>query len=251
MKKNKLPLFVLFVSIYFSCKTSSIHLNAINQQSIQMNKEVVSDEEFTKEIEPFKTILDKEMNAVLIVSENEALKGTPESELGNVVTDMVLYKAKQYAQSINKDVDFCMLNNGGLRGSLPKGDINLGKIFELMPFENEIALVTLTGEKTQQLFNYVSKVGGAPMSGVKFAVTDSTAVDIFINGVPFDATKNYTVATSDYLAYGGDKYSFFKNPVEFIFLKHKLRDSMVEYLTEEGKKGNTLKPKKDGRIYKK
>jgi hypothetical protein len=137
MKKNKLPLFVLFVSIYFSCKTSSIHLNAISQQSIQMNKEVVSDEEFTKEIEPFKTILDKEMNAVLIVSENEALKGTPESELGNVVTDMVLYKAKQYAQSINKDVDFCMLNNGGLRGSLPKGDINLGKIFELMPFENE------------------------------------------------------------------------------------------------------------------
>jgi 2',3'-cyclic-nucleotide 2'-phosphodiesterase (5'-nucleotidase family) len=249
MKKNKLPLLVLLASIYFSCKTSSTHLNSINQQSIQMNKEVVSDEEFTKVIEPFKTVLDKEMNTVLIISENEALKGTPESELGNVVTDMVLLKAKQYAKDINKNVDFCMLNNGGLRGSLPKGDICLGKVFELMPFENEIALVTLSGEKTLQLFNFVSKVGGAPMSGVKFAITDSAAVDIFINGVPFDISKNYTVATSDYLAYGGDKYNFFKNPVEFIFIKHKLRDSMVEYLIEEGKKGNTLKPKKDGRIY--
>jgi len=249
MKKNKIPLLVLLVCLYFSCKTQSPNLNSINQQSIQMNKDVVSDEEFTKEIEPFKTVLDKEMNAVLIVSENEAVKGTPESELGNVVTDMVLLKAKQYSKDINKNVDFCMLNNGGLRGSLPKGEINLGKVFELMPFENEIAIVTLTGAKTKQLFDFVAKVGGVPMSGVKFAITDSAAVDIFINDVPFDITKNYTVATSDYLAYGGDKYKFFKNPVEFIFLKHKLRDSMVEYLTEEGKKGNTLKPKKDGRIY--
>ena len=249
MKKNILPLLVLLFSICVSCKTSSPNLSSINQQSIQMNKEVLSDEEFIKEIEPFKTVLDKEMNTVLIVSENEALKGNPESELGNVVTDMVLFKAKQYSKDLNKNVDFCMLNNGGLRGTLPKGEINLGKIFELMPFENEIAIVTLTGAKTKQLFDFVAKVGGAPMSGVKFAITDSAAVDIFINDVPFDKAKNYTVATSDYLAYGGDKYNFFKNPVEFIFLKHKLRDSMVEYISEEGKKGNTLKPKKDGRIY--
>jgi len=251
MKKIKLSLLLLIAVSYFSCKTSSPRLSSINQQSIQMNKEVASDDEFTKEIEPFKTVLDKEMNAVLIISENEAIKGTPESELGNIVTDMVLLKAKHYSKEINKNADFCMLNNGGLRGTLPKGEINLGKVFELMPFENEIVLVTLTGEKTKQLFDFVAKVGGAPMSGVKFEITDSAAVDIFINEVPFDKTKNYTVVTSDYLAYGGDKYNFFKKPVEFIFLKHKLRDSMVEYLTEEGKKGNTLKPKKDGRIYKK
>lgn len=251
MKKNYLVIGIYLSISLLSCKTQKPQLSSVQQQSIQMNKEVVADPEFSKEIEPFKDVLDKEMNAVLIVSENVAEKGTPESNLGNIVTDMVLFKAKQYSKEINKQVDFCMLNNGGLRGSLPKGDITLGKVFELMPFENEIAIVTISGEKTKQLFNYVAKVGGAPMSGVKFAITDSAAVDIFIDGKEFDASKNYTVATSDYLAYGGDKYNFFKNPVEFIFLKHKLRDAMVEYMIEEGKKGNTLKPKTDGRIIKK
>ena len=57
--------------------------------------------------------------------------------------------------SNNHHIDFCLLNNGGLRTSLPQGNITRRKIFELMPFENELVVVTISKEKMTDLKAYL------------------------------------------------------------------------------------------------
>jgi 2',3'-cyclic-nucleotide 2'-phosphodiesterase (5'-nucleotidase family) len=118
-----------------------------------------------------------------------------------------------------------------------------------MPFENTMVIITLSGEKTLQLFNYIAKAGGETVSGFTMGIKDTSAVNILVNGKPFDISKNYKVVTSDYSANGGDKMVFFNNPVKREDLQNKLRDAIIEYVKDQNSKGNTLRAKLDKRIY--
>lgn len=189
------------------------------------------------------------MNNVLGVSDDALLKGLPEGTLGDFVSDAVLKKTNDaYHPADHLPADICLLNNGGLRSQLPKGKLTLGNIFELMPFENEIVVLTLSGEKTKQLFESLVENNGAPFSGAKVKGKGKKMTDLEIGGKPFDVNKTYKVATSDYLAGGGDKYNFFAAPIKTETLSYKLRDAIVDYIKDETKKGNTIKATIDGRI---
>ncbi len=149
------------------------------------------------------------MDRVIIVSEMSMQKKTPEGLLGNFTADAALKQVENNFHS--KDfykVDFCFLNNGGLRAALPKGDITIGNIYSLMPFENEMVLLTLNGATTLKLINFIAAKGGMPVSGLTMHIQDSKVTEAKIQGMPFDSTKSYVVATSDYLANGGDNLSF-------------------------------------------
>ncbi len=130
-------------------------------------------------------------------------KGYPEGLLGNFVADLILKKARDYCIRTGSDldpkklrgVDFCVLNNGGLRASLPKGEITRGNIFEVMPFGNEVVIVTLSGEKTKELLDFIAQRGGMPISGMKIGIRDHMPVNIMIDGKPFDIKNNYRIAT--------------------------------------------------------
>jgi len=196
-------------------------------------------------ISPYKKELDLTMNEVLNTSEMAMLNDRPEGILGNFVADLSLKKAHE----IDNAVDFCLLNTGGLRTSLPEGEITRGKIFELMPFENELVVITLTGRKTKALFDYLSKVGGQPVAGVKIGIEKDRPEIIYINKVLFDSTKIYKVVTTDYLANGGDKMDFFKEPISRKLLNIKLRDAIIEYVVEEKENGRSINAKFDGRVY--
>ncbi|MFN8316800.1 MAG: 5'-nucleotidase [Chitinophagales bacterium] len=105
-----------------------------------------------------------------------------------------------------------MINLGGIRQpQLPAGNVTLGNIFELMPFDNMIVLLVLDGKTTKQFLDIMAASGGLPISGVRYTISNETATAISFNGVPFDENKTYTLAISDYLANGGDKLDFLKN----------------------------------------
>lgn len=200
-------------------------------------------------IAPYKKDLEKEMNEALIISNSVFEKAQPEGELGNLIADIVFEKGIQRYRSAGfHQPDFCLINNGGLRVALSEGVITRGKIFELMPFENEIVIVTLTGEKTAELFDYLIKVNGQPISGLQLKNFNQPDFQALIQGTPFDKNKNYKVVTSDYLAGGGDKMEFFKNSVSLERTDYKIRDAIIDYLIEENQKGNVLKPHAGGRI---
>jgi 2',3'-cyclic-nucleotide 2'-phosphodiesterase (5'-nucleotidase family) len=224
-------------------------VTSIQPSSIQVNNSTQEDESIKSLIEPYKSVLDNEMNEVLIKSKAEAVKGQPESALGNLIADITLAETNRILQAKNlPQADISMLNNGGLRTSLPEGNITVGKIFELMPFENEIVVLTLSGEKAMGLFKYIAKSNGMPLAGATLEIKDENAENIKINGNAFDPNKTYRVATSDYLAGGGDKMRFFSEPISYQILNVKLRDAIINYLRAENKKGNLLNPKTDGRI---
>src|SRR5262245_14965863 len=89
-------------------------------------------------IKPYRDKMEGEMNTVIGVSEQAMERGMPEGRLGNFVADACMIEARKvFYPSDGRQPDFTILNNGGLRRPLPSGNITVGNIYELMPFENE------------------------------------------------------------------------------------------------------------------
>jgi 2',3'-cyclic-nucleotide 2'-phosphodiesterase (5'-nucleotidase family) len=238
----------LFLTLLCAC-SSAVKVSSIQPSSIQLNADTPEDESIKNLIEPYKSVLENEMNEVLVKSSAEAVKGQPESSLGNLIADITLLECNNILKKKNlPPADISMLNNGGLRTSLPAGNITAGKIFELMPFENEMVVLTLSGSKTMGLMFYIAKSNGQPVSGLTLNIINEKPKQIMIGGAPFDSTKTYRIVTSDYLASGGDKMRFFSEPIAYQQLNVKLRDAIINYMRTENQKGKTLNPKTDGRI---
>lgn len=237
---------VFFAVILFSC-SSRAHLSSKQNSHVIVNEEVVDSSAY-KMILPYKQKMDLTMNDVLGKCDVDLTKDQPEGNLGNFVCDALYIMCKNYLGKDSSNLNGVLLNNGGLRTSLSKGEITVGKIFELMPFDNELAFVELSGEKTLEMLDFIAAKGGMPVSGISMTIENQKAKNVLINGVPFDIKKHYYFISSDYLINGGDKMDFFKNPVRVIFLKKLLRDVLIDYCKTETKKGKTLTGKKDGRI---
>ncbi len=190
---------------------------------------------------PYKLRLDSLMNKTIGSTEKELTKNTPEGTLGNFVTDasMAMAKVKGFSP------DFCFMNNGGLRNPIPKGDITVRSIFELMPFENELVLITLSGKDVRDVLDYIASKGGTPISGAKFVISSKKAKDIKIQNQSFDDTKTYTILTSDYLASGGDGLEMLAKADKKV-MNLKVRDALLDYfkLNNSPKLNITI----DGRI---
>ena len=251
---KKLLIYSLYTTSLFcilSACTSTPKLVKTETSHVVLNSSIdeSADSSFIKTVQPYKSKMDSIMNEVLGTSEQALLKGLPEGTLGDFVSDAVLKKTNDAYQPSDKiPADICLLNNGGLRSQLPKGKITLGNVYELMPFENEIVILTISGEKTQQLFESLIQNNGAPFSGATVKGKGKKITELKIGGKEFDINKTYKVATSDYLAGGGDKYNFFSSPIKVDTLKYKLRDAIVDHIKEQTKKGVTIKVELDGRI---
>lgn len=206
-----------------------------------------SDSSSHRIIAPYKEKLDREMNEIVGTTDTAFVKekDRPETLLGNLVADIVL----QASGSDGRQADISLLNNGGLRTSLPKGDISRGKIYELMPFDNEIVVLTLNGKQMFELFKYIAATGGVPAAGLHMGIKGMIPVDMKIGGMAFDSSKTYRVATSDYLAAGGDKMSFFRQPVKTETTGIRIRDAIISYFKSEQQKGRLISSRLDGRIH--
>lgn len=240
----------LFCIALQACKTTS-HVDHIETSNYPLNKPgfTTVDSSILSFYDAYKHIVDSSMNKVLIQSDKVLEKNSPEGLLGNVSADITLEEAnKAYKPADGKPVDFCFVNNGGLRAPLPQGDITIGNIFELMPFENEMVIVTLSGETTEKLFSFIANKGGVPIAGLKLVLRDTLVVSAIINGVPFDKSKTYKVVTSDYLANGGDNLSFMSEAINKEIPHVKLRDAFINNLTERNQQGKKLTAKIEGRI---
>jgi 2',3'-cyclic-nucleotide 2'-phosphodiesterase (5'-nucleotidase family) len=178
-------------------------------------------------IMPYKNQLDVKMNEVIGVAEKTLYKSLPDGALGNMMADACMDAA---TKASGGQVDFCVLNIGGVRiPSIQQGNITLGKAYELMPFDNEIVVVELNGSQCNELFKWIVRWKGAPVAGIQMTLTDTSATDILIQGKQFDETQTYWVATSDYIANGGDKATMFAGG-KLISTNIKLRDAIIDYI---------------------
>ena len=151
--------------VLVSCRPK-LKPSSITLQHTSLSKEK-DDSVIYNKLLPYKITFEKEMNEVLAISEEALTKDQPEGNLGDFVADCLLEKTKIFYKNKGLEVNALMMNNGGLRTSLPKGDITKGKIFELMPFDNELVLISIKGNKINEILNFICEKGGVPVSGIK------------------------------------------------------------------------------------
>lgn len=244
-------LYLFLALVLASACSSSLYPARSETKVYDLGKMGLTEKDSSTEnlIMPYRLKLNEEMDEVIGISETTMEKGLPEGVLGNFSADACLAITKQYCSDNGlPQIDMCFLNNGGLRNSLPKGNITVRRVFELMPFENELVILELSPEKMRALLDFIANKGGMPIAGARIIIADEKAESILINGKEFDSTRNHFVVTSDYLANGGDHLGFLVNPVSTTIMGIKVRDGIISYIKKQKSEGKNLNPKIDGRI---
>jgi 2',3'-cyclic-nucleotide 2'-phosphodiesterase (5'-nucleotidase family) len=168
----------------------------------------------------------------------------PETLMGNFFADAML------KEGLKKDpaIQFTLATRGGLRTIFPKGNITVSHVFELMPFENEMVVLKLSGQNVQQVIDFIAKKDGEPVAGIRMKIRDNRAYDVTIGGQPFDITKTYYLLTYDYLADGGDELECLRNPLERREINQKVREALFENINDLARQGKKITAQLDGRI---
>jgi 2',3'-cyclic-nucleotide 2'-phosphodiesterase (5'-nucleotidase family) len=216
-------------------------------QAIEMTDSVPEDKDASSMIDPYRDSLELSMNTILVENAEQLTRGIPESTLGNLIADLLLERALiEMPDSVRPLI--CLVNIGGLRVDLPEGPITVGKVFELMPFENELDVIKLSPDKVNEMMAYLQKVGGQPISGMDISVAKNNGSTQYMLADGSEVEEYLYVVTSDYLADGGDKMDFFRNPLERIRTGIKIRDAIIDDFRIKGLAGQKLESNLDGRI---
>jgi 5'-nucleotidase len=179
---------------------------------------------------------------------------TRECAMGNLVTDAVLERVK------GQGVSMVLINGGGLRASIDQGPVTMGEVLTVLPFQNTIATFQISGKDlVAALENGASQLeegGGrfAQVAGLKYSFDRSAppqsrikSVEVQENGnwAPIDPSKDYLVASNNYVRQGGDGYKIFaekaKNAYDY---GPNLEQVVADYLTAH----RPYTPKIEGRI---
>lgn len=244
--KNILVLSLLALSsLTYSQNTWKVTHAVSTKIAVDSATEMKADKNYESYLLPLKQRVDAKMN-VVIGQAAVTMKGHgPESLLSNFSADVYRQKATEY---LGTNVDIAIVNLGGLRTTVPAGNITVGKVFELMPFENELVILWLKGDKLNDLLQNFASMGGEGVSGLHMDIEHGAATNITIGGNPLDADKLYTITTNDYLAGGNDKMVQLAEYVKRVNTGIKVRDMLLKYIKGETLKGNMIQSKLDGRI---
>ncbi len=248
MRFSRVGLFVFLIGAGCASQPQLVKIEK-SQYVFNRNEFASADSSFLNFIYPYKVKLDKEMYVVIGKTSQPLTKGQPESLLGNFVADLSMREVeKKYQPDDGKKIDFCFLNNGGLRSELPGGEITQRNAFEVMPFENEYVILTLSGNQVMEICNWIAGKGGVPVAGLRMKINGGTPENILIRNQSFDINKNYIVITSDYLANGGDNLFFLNDALKREYAGLKIRDAIIAYSSALLNKGEMIDPKLDKRI---
>lgn len=194
------------------------------------------------------------MDEVVGQNDHTIDKQRPQDELSNVLTDMVFDLGDSISKAVNGEgIDFSLLNFGGIRKPLNAGDITLGDIFSILPFDNMIVLSTIKGSELRKVLTQMNDTINQPFSHLAFTLVGHNApTDIIVNGAPLDDSRTYRFATIDFIsgANRGDnilrnretKEPFEIGPVYKTNIL--LRDAAIDYILQVG----TIKGYMDKRV---
>ncbi len=194
---------------------------------------------------PYKTKLEEQMNMVIGQAPEAILKtGTGETPLGNLIADL----QKEYVEEkLGYKIDISVMNNGGIRNNLPEGNITIGNIFEISPFENFIFILELDASDIKKLAEYVAEKKSIAISGMQVVSTDNKLSKYFLNGELPKTDRKYLLAVNDYMADGGQGMEFLKELPRKAETTVLLRDMLVEGIKERTAKGEKITARIEGR----
>jgi len=194
-------------------------------------------------IAPYRRELGEQLAEVLGHATGEFTKDDPEGTLDNLVAEALLHSARRHARDT---VHASMVNEGGLRVPIAAGPILMRHAYELLPFENFVIVLSLSGAQLEELADQIARTTGEPVAGWTMELDGDDAVNVRVDGEPVDPDRIYRLATVDYLVNGGGAWSVLweVEPGAREELGVLIRTAFVEYLRERG----TVSPVLDGRI---
>jgi 2',3'-cyclic-nucleotide 2'-phosphodiesterase/3'-nucleotidase len=169
-----------------------------------------------------------------------------ESLVGNFVTDAIREAAH---------ADVALQNSGGLRADLPEGAVTKGAIYEVMPFDNVIFTLELTGAELKRALEQALRFGRVTqVSGIRYSFDSSRpefqrVVSLAdTNGVALDEGKLYRVACNDFMATGGDNYDVLSGGKNRTNTGILVRDVLEAFVAARSKDGAMLDYRPEGRV---
>jgi 2',3'-cyclic-nucleotide 2'-phosphodiesterase (5'-nucleotidase family) len=199
----------------------------------------------------------RELDAIIGNLKGELRKGgTGVGSMGNFVTDAM---RAQGTLKLGQPIDLALVNGGGLRRStIGEGEIRIRDIFELLPFENALVTMELTGEQLSGLLRVITETREAQSGArvVYFTKPDKTNEIVSIRlrdanktEIEIDPNKTYRIVTIDYLVNrGGDRFGVLQQGKNAKALGVTLRDAIINYVKAETAAGRGIRPNLDGRF---
>ena len=215
-----------------------------------VDEEIEEDEDLLELLQPYRQRIEGRLSKVIGHAEGafryrDRLGG--ETALGDLVADAMLWHTQKLG------TDFAIQNTGGIRTDLMKGPITKEMVYELLPFEDTVVVLTLKGPEVRALFDHIGEIsstsGAFPQvsEGLTFTVDRNTkrCRDLRINGVPFDPQRTYKIATNSYLAHGGDGYRMFPKAIDTYDTSMLQTEALIAYIK---RLGGRIRPTPKGRI---
>jgi len=229
-------LIITFSLLLFGCKTS-YEIVKIEGKQIGVSDPTAEQPELENFIKPYREHINKDLDSVLAFCPEtlDKSKGEWQTNIGNFMADVCLSGSnKIFSKRYNKSIDLCLLNHGGIRSIIPKGNVTTRTAFEVMPFENNMVVIALKGSQINELVAHIIKEKKPhPLSGMKLILDRNLLVkSIMIQDKELDLNAIYYVATSDYLANGGDNMQFFLTNEGVFDLDYKIRNILIDYFKE-------------------
>ncbi|WP_227267756.1 bifunctional metallophosphatase/5'-nucleotidase [Roseobacter weihaiensis] len=175
-----------------------------------------------------------------------------ECAMGNLIADAMLARVK------DQGIDVAIQNGGGIRASIDAGEVTMGEVLTVLPFQNTLSTFQVTGDTiVAALENGVSQheeeAGRFPqVAGMSYAFditqpAGSRISDVMIGGAPIEMDKLYGVVSNNYIRNGGDGYDMFKDAQNAYDFGPDLADVTAEFIAANA----PYTPYLDGRITKK
>lgn len=212
-----------------------------NSRNMQVNSEIKPDPTISAILAPYKKHVHKVMDKVVGYSTGTFKKGLPDGTLENLVADAIRTAAGNIT---GKNIDIGVISNSGIQAGLGKGKITLGMIYNVMPYNNHLVILSLTGKQVQALADEIAASNGEPVSGLRMSIINGKGEAVLIGSQTLHPDSVYTVATNDYLANGGGNLSALWKPKKRIDENLSIRKAITTYIENRG----VISPLEDGRI---
>jgi 2',3'-cyclic-nucleotide 2'-phosphodiesterase (5'-nucleotidase family) len=247
MKIIKLIVWMCLLSGLSAQAEKSLELQSVKRTryAVTAKYDSLVDPKTVQLIEKYKTQMNKQINEIIGFAPTELVGGIPESPLLNLTADVLRETGSKFTPT---RVDVGLMNDGGLRNTIRSGNVTVGNVFEVYPFDNQMVVLSIKGKDLRDLFTYIAKIGGAGVSGVTLKIQNGVIAELYVGASLLNEEKTYTVATIDYLADGNDGMLALKKAIERKYTGLLIRDVMMDYVRNYTKQGKTIVGNLDGRI---
>lgn len=245
MKLHLLLLAFLLSGLCTAQESPKVVLKSATQLELDDRYDTKPNPSMQRQLDRFKRQMDQTVNRKIGTVPKRMSAGRPESLLSNFLADQLLDKARKLT---TETIDLCVINIAGIRSVFNKGDLTVDDVYKVLPFEDQVVVVTLTGKSLMSLFQYMARSGGEGISGASLIIKDKKVVLATVNNSPIDSNAHYTIATYDYLAQGNGGFTVLLQATKKTALDRAARDCIIEQIEALTAEGKPIQAKPDGRI---